>query len=113
MKGNIGSACYNLTAHSTVVVSAHGMAMVPLNRRMANPPGFFLLLLSRSGLAKKGLVNLGGVIEADYRGPVCTILVNSADEEFILKRGQRCCQGVFLPTHDAEFTRVDVLEKTE
>ena len=44
---------------------------------------------------------------------MCTILVNSADDEFILKRGQRCCQGVFLPTHDADFTRVDVLEKTE
>ena len=68
MKGTIGSACYDLTAHSTVVVPAHGMAMVPLNLRMAIPPGFFLLLLSRSGLAKKGVVTLSGVIDVDYRG---------------------------------------------
>ena len=41
------------------------------------------------------------------------ILANSADEDFVLKKGQRCVQGVFLPTHDAEFRRVDILEETK
>ena len=113
IKGTSGSACYDITAHNTVVVPAHGIAMVPLNLKMAIPPGYFLLLLSRSSLAIKGLVALGGVIDSDYRGPVCAILANSADEDFVIKSKQRCVQGVFLPTHDAEFKRVDVLEETK
>ena len=112
-KSTSGSACYDLTAQKAAVVPAHGIAMVPLNLRLAIPPGYFLLLLSRSGLATKGLVALGGVIDSDYRGPVCAILANSADEDFVLKKGQRCVQGVFLPTHDAEFRRVDILEETK
>ena len=112
-KGTPGSACYDLTAHNAAVVPAHGISMVPLNIRMAIPPGYFLLLLSRSGLAVKGIVTLGGVIDSDYRGPVCAILANSSDEDFVIKQGQRCTQGVFLPTHDVEFKRVDKLDKTE
>lgn len=112
IKGTPDSACYDLTAHNAAVVPAHGVAMVPLNLKMAIPPGYFLLLLSRSGLALKGIVALGGVIDSDYRGPVCAILANSADEDFVLKKGQRCCQGVFLPTHHADFKRVDVLDNT-
>ena len=112
-KGTPGSACYDFTAHRAAVVPAHGMAMVPLNIRMEIPPGYFLLLLSRSGLATKGLTTLAGVIDSDYRGPVCAILANATDEDFVLKKGQRCCQGVFLPTHDAEFKMVEKLDETE
>ena len=112
-KSTPGSACYDLTAQTAAVVPGHGIAMIPLNLRMAIPPGYFLLLLSRSGLATKGIVALGGVIDADYRGPVCAILANSTDEDFVLKKGQRIIQGVFLPTHDAEFRRVDILEETK
>ena len=113
VKGTQDSACYDLTAHSTEVVPAHGIAMIPLNLKMAIPPGYFLLLLSRSGLAVKGVVALGGVIDADYRGPVCAILANSTDQDFVLKKGQRCCQGVFLQTNNANFRRTDLLEKTD
>ena len=113
IKGTPDSACYDLTTHNAVVVPAHGIAMVPLNLKMAIPPGYFLLILSRSSLAVKGLVTLGGVIDSDYRGPVCAILANSADEDFVLKKGQRCCQGVFLPTYNAEFKKVDVLSETK
>ena len=79
---------------------------------MAIPPGYFLLLLSRSGLACKGIVTLAGVIDSDYRGPVCALLANSSDENFILKKGQRCCQGVFLPTNDVCFEKKEKLDDT-
>ena len=38
-KSTPGSACYDLTAQKAAVVPAHGIAMVPLNLRMAIPPG--------------------------------------------------------------------------
>ena len=40
------------------------------------PKGFVGLVVSRSGLAKKGLVvsNAPGIIDSDYTGPLCVLL---------------------------------------
>ena len=112
-KGTKGSAAYDLQCHKNAVIPAHGIAMVELNIRMAVPPEYFLLLLSRSSLAKKGVTTLAGVVDSDYRGPVCCLLANSTDEDFILKKGQRCCQGVFLRKYDCEFNKRPALDKTD
>ena len=112
-KGTKGSAAYDLQCHKNAVIPAHGIAMVPLNIRLAIPADYFLLLLSRSGLARKGVTTLAGVIDSDYRGPVCCLLANSTDEDFILKKGQRCCQGVFLKKYDCEFNKKPALDETD
>ena len=111
-KGTEGSAAYDLKSHENEVVPAHGIALIPLNLKMAIPPGYFMLLLSRSGLATKGITVLAGVIDSDYRGPVCAIVANSTDENFIIRKGQRCCQGVILRTEEAIFEGVDELPST-
>ena len=112
-KGTPESACYDITTQRTEVVPAHGIAMIPLNLRMAIPPGYFCLLLSRSGLASKGITTLAGVIDSDYRGPVYCIIANSTSEDFVLKKGQRCTQGLFLPTHNVEFKKMGILSPTK
>ena len=112
-KGTPNSACYDITTQKNEVIPAHGIAMVPLNLKMQIPTGFFMLLLSRSGLATKGITTIAGVVDSDYRGPVYAILANSADKDFILKKGQRCTQGLFLPTQYAEFKKVEKLQETE
>ena len=111
-KGTEGSAAYDLKSYENEVVPAHGIALIPLNLKMAIPPGYFMLLLSRSGLATKGITVLAGVIDSDYRGPVCAIVANSTDENFIIRKGQRCCQGVILRTEEAIFEGVDELPST-
>ena len=78
-KGTEGSATYDLPCHKNAVIPAIGIAMVPLNIWMAIPSDYFLLLLSRSGLAKKGVTTLAGVIGSDYKGPV----VCCTDEDFV------------------------------
>ena len=112
-KGTPNSACYDITTQKNEVIPAHGIAMVPLNLKMQIPTGFFMLLLSRSGLATKGITTIAGVVDSDYRGPVYAILANSADKDFSLKKGQRCTQGLFLPTQYAEFKKVDKLQETQ
>ena len=111
-KGTPESACYDVTTQNTEVIPAHGITMVPLNLKMQIPPGYFMLLLSRSGLATKGITTIAGVVDSDYRGPVYAVLANSTDTDFVLKKGQRCTQGLFLPTHYVEFKKVNELQTT-
>ena len=73
----------------------------------------FLLLLSRSGLAKKGVTTLAGVVDSDYRGPVIALLANSMDKDFILKKGQRVCQGLFVRKYEVQFNQQNELNHTD
>ena len=82
------------------------------NLRLAIPPGVYLQLQSRSGLALRGVTMVGGVIDSDYRGPTKVILHNSSDQNVIIAKGQRVTSGVFLPTVSVMFHAEDVLPPT-
>ena len=56
------------------------------------PFGFVGLLKDRSGLASKGVMSLGGVIDSGYRGEIKALLINTGDETMTFKRGDRIIQ---------------------
>ena len=63
--------------------------------RIACPPGTYVRIAPRSGLAYKFGIDVGaGVIDADYRGPVGVILFNFGTDEFTIKRGDRIAQAI-------------------
>ena len=72
--------------------------LVDLNLKLAIPPGVYLQLRSRYGLALRRVTTVGGVIDSDYRGPIKAILHNSGDQNVVIAKGQRVTSGVFLPT---------------
>ena len=72
-----GSAAYDVRAHQNITIQANTTGLVPLNLRLATPPDHFLYLLSRSGLALKGISVEGGVIDPDYSQDVKAIIRNS------------------------------------
>ena len=82
---------------------------VPLNLRIAVPAGYYMQLASRSGLASRGLMVVGGVIDSDFRGEVQALLLNWAGTPFQVKKGQRICQGLFLPVLKVKFKQQDEL----
>ena len=86
--------------------------LVDLNLKLAIPPGVYLQLRSRSGLALRGVTTVGGVIDSDYRGPIKAILHNSGDQNVVIAKGQRVTSGVFLPTLPVQFQAADVLPPT-
>ncbi len=55
-------------------------AVIPLGFSVAVPEGFTLAVLSRSGLATKGVQigNCPGVVDPDYRGEVGAVVYNGA-----------------------------------
>ena len=90
-------------------------ALIPSGFALELPPGYEAQVRPRSGLAiKYGVtcLNSPGTIDADYRGPVCVILVNHGRDRFVVRRGDRVAQMVVAPVLRARFAPSDSLSGT-
>lgn len=111
-----GSAGVDLHSIDTVVIPAHGRALVKTGLAVALPPGMVGMVCSRSGLALKSgifVMNAPGIIDSDYRNDLGVILYNSTDENFHVGIGDRIAQLVITPYVAPNFVVVDSLEETE
>lgn len=77
------------------------------------PQGYGILLRDRSGLSSKGIHVLGGVIDAQYRGPWKVCLVNLSSKSYRLYEGDRICQAIIVPQIDVSWTEVTNLSETK
>lgn len=74
------------------------------------PPGTVALVWDRSGLAAKhGITAIGGVIDHTYRGECRCALLNTSDEPYEVKRGDRIAQILIQPVCTAEIEEVEEL----
>ncbi len=104
-----GSAGYDFFCPMDVALAPGEAMTVPTGVRCEMEPGWVLMLFPRSGLGFKHQVRLAntvGVIDSDYfhaanEGHIMVRIVNGTRELRIAK-GERFCQGVFLPHGLAE-----------
>ena len=87
-----GSAGADLVAAHDTVIHAKSRATVPTNLAVFAPEGYYPRLAPRSGLPKRSIDLGGGVVDLDYRGNVGIILINSRNQDFIARRGDRVAQ---------------------
>ena len=93
----------------------HARVLVPTGIAIALPPGYEAQVRGRSGLAiKHGIMPANGVgtIDADYRGEVGAILLNTSDEPFMIEPGMRVAQLVIARYVTASWNEVDELNET-
>ena len=94
-RGSPLSAGYDLSAAHEITVPARGKALAMTDLAMVIPETCYGRIAPRSGLAWKKHVDIGaGVIDADYRGNVGVVMFNHADEDLVVKRGDRVAQLV-------------------
>lgn len=113
-----GDAGVDLRASEDVVLApGGGRGLVPTGLAVAIPRGFAGFVQPRSGLALKHGVtclNTPGLIDADYRGELKVLLVNTdPSEPFEVKRGERIAQLVIQAVEHVAFLEVDALDDTE
>ena len=80
---------------------------------VAIPVGWYLQIMSRSGLASKLIDARAGVIDCTYRGEIGIMLHN--DSNFLereINPGDKIAQGVFLMVPNVNWEEVDVLDET-
>ena len=74
----------------------------------------YLQLFGRSGLAaKNGFDILAGVIDADYRGEIGFVLLNTTDRTYNFHAGDRIGQGVVLMTPKYNIEETKYVTQTE
>ena len=98
-----------------VVIPPGGRALIPTGLAIALPEGFELQVRPRSGLALRHgitLPNSPGTIDADYRGEVGVILLNTGAEAFTVTRGMRIAQAVLAPVTRLAWVPVAALDDT-
>ena len=110
-----GAAAFDLTARETVEILPGTVGMVNLNIAVETPPGYFMLVASRSSVHKRGLMkpNGIGIIDPDYSGDDDEIrgsYYNFTDKPVIIEKGERIAQAVFVPIASFEWKEVDKME---
>lgn len=73
----------------------------------------YLQILSRSGLALKGITVIGGVIDSGYREEIGVILINNSNENFLVYQGDRIAQMLYHHLDKIEFEEVESLDDSD
>ena len=109
-RATAGSAGYDFVSPVETTVPPGGMALIPTGIRAEMEEGWVLVLFPRSSLGFKHglrLANTAGVIDSDYaraknEGHSLVKLLNPLDRPVTIAKGDRFCQGIFLPYGTAE-----------
>ena len=100
----------------TITLEPHQRTIVPTGLAIALPVGYEAQIRGRSGMAAKfGVMPANGIgtIDADYRGEIGVILLNTSDEAFIIEPGMRVAQMVIAKYEKIAWEVTDELEATE
>lgn len=115
-RAHAGDAGYDLRAADEVVLGAGERSLIKTGVAVAVPAGYAGLVLPRSGLSIKHgvtLINAPGLIDSGYRGELMVPLINhDRAEPFIVERGMRVAQMVFVRAGNAVFTEVESLDES-
>jgi dUTP pyrophosphatase len=101
---------------AAIEIPPGGRAVVPTGIAIALPPGSEGQIRPRSGLAARHgvtVLNSPGTIDADYRGELQVILVNTGSEVFVVLRGMRIAQLVISSIQHAKLVEWNSLDATE
>ena len=103
-----GDACHDVCAAETITILPRSCEGVRLGIVTAIPQGYFAKIEARSGLAKNCAISVvGGVIDSNYRGEWCALLLNSGLQPYTVKVGEKVAQVAFHKRHNIIFKRVE------
>lgn len=138
----VGAAGFDLHAVEDCIISPGERARLPLGLSFEIPEGYVLYICMRSGIGLKTSLRQSngiGVIDSDYRGEVSMMFDNirDADREqgswhpfkingesdptlegvmygsYIIRKGDRICQGIIAPVIQANIIVTEELSTTE
>lgn len=110
-----GDAGYDLHCVNAFKLASGERAVIPTGIALALPGMVAGLILPRSGLAARNglsVVNGPGLVDPNYRGEICVILVNLGAEPFSAASGDRIAQLLLVPYVSPVLVAVAALPST-
>ena len=94
-----GAAASDLTSSVDIDLLPFRVCMVDVGFSCAIPAGYHAKVAARSSMGKKGIIvpNAPGIIDRDYRGRVCVLLLNTSQDVYQIKKGDRIAQWLVDP----------------
>ena len=109
-KAYVDSAGFDLYADETILVLLRNRTLVSIGLSMQIPLGYCGKIYSRSGLANKhAIFAFNGIIDPGFSGVVKVLLFNLSDEEYLVQKGTRIAQMIFVKTENVVF-EFDILD---
>ena len=109
-KAYVDSAGFDLYANETILVLTRNRSLISTGLSMQIPLGYCGKIYSRSGLANEhGIVAFNGIIDPGFSGVVKVLLFNFSDEEYLVQKGTRIAQMIFVKTENVIF-KFDILD---
>ena len=114
----IASAGMDLRAYIEhyFVIKPMERKLVPTGLFIELPIGYEAQIRPRSGMAFKNgvtVLNSPGTIDADYRGEIKVLLINSSNSDFIVHTGERIAQMVIAKHERVEWELTKELNQTD
>jgi deoxyuridine 5'-triphosphate nucleotidohydrolase len=96
-RGSAQSAGHDVFAIEEVMIDPQGFKVIDVGLTWEADPGLVAIIKDRSSMAARGLRVGGGVIDADYRGPIKVVLMNHTFEPYLVEVGARIAQIIVIP----------------
>jgi dUTP pyrophosphatase len=101
--------------HNKILVPPHSTQLIRTGWNVEPPPGYILMICSRSGLAKNSIfvANAPGIVDSDYRGEVRVLLFNGSFSSYYVQHDDRVAQMLVVPIMPSSVAEVTELSTTE
>lgn len=91
-KAHDSDAGYDLYSATEKVLFPEEISSIHTGIKIKIPTNYAGLIWDKSGLAKKGLKTMGGVIDSGYRGEIIIVIKNVSNEVINIEKGQKIAQ---------------------
>ena len=107
--GDVGMDLYSM---ETVTIPPMGHHRFFHGFAMEFPEGFAGIIMDKSSISKAGLIHMGGIFDAGYRGEYNTHLVNLGNEPYTIEEGDKVSQILIVPVAIVEIIETDTLSES-
>lgn len=113
VKAHALDAGFDMFSRQDMVVKAKSFALFDTGVHIDISPGYVGFLKSKSGLNVKHSIVSEGVIDAGYIGSIVIKLYNHGTEDYVVNKGDKISQIVFLPIPDIVLDIAESLSDSE
>lgn len=104
-----------IPAEKEFIISPFKQVVINTGLSVEIPSGYYLALVPRSSISKKGLIipNSPAIIDSDYRGEISIMVQNVSQKLYVFYPRDRIAQLILHKYEEIEFEQVEQLSETK